>query len=158
MAAPFSPIPKIYGARRIFPQYAASPYNELVGFDQYLRMLFLLGYGPLDISQIKIGDTALEDYEDVEWELRAGFADDAPTRLYPGAVSEVGLNIQLSKTNGGGLAPAASRRNPPEETLSKSSRHSVRAVKNPEVSRSAQHDRMRLVQRLCGARATARRF
>jgi hypothetical protein len=87
-AAPFSPIPKIYGTRRIFPQYAASPYNELVGFDQYLRMLFLPGYGPLDISQIKIGDTAIEDYEDVEWELRAGFADDAPTRLYPGADQE----------------------------------------------------------------------
>ena len=40
-AAPFSPIPKIYGARRIFPQYAASPYSELVGDNQYLRMLFL---------------------------------------------------------------------------------------------------------------------
>ena len=104
-AAPFAPIPKIYGARRIFPQYAASPYNELAGFDQYLRMLFLPGYGPLDISQIKIGDTAIEDYEDVEWELRAGFPDDAPTRLYPGSVSEAALNIQLSKTNGGGLAP-----------------------------------------------------
>ena len=62
-AAPFSPIPKIYGQRRIFPQYAASPYNELVGFDQYLRMLFLPGYGPLDISQIKIGDTAIEAAE-----------------------------------------------------------------------------------------------
>ncbi len=104
-AAAFSPIPKIYGARRIFPQYAASPYNELVGFDQYLRMLFLLGYGPLDISQIKLGDTALEDYEDVEWELRSGFPDDAPTRLYPGSVSEAELNIQLSTTNGGGIAP-----------------------------------------------------
>ena len=104
-AAPFSPIPKIYGARRIFPQYAASPYSELVGFDQYLRMLFLPGYGPLDISRIKIGDTAIEDYEDVEWELRSGFADDAPMRLYPGSVSEAELNIQLSKTNGGGIAP-----------------------------------------------------
>jgi predicted phage tail protein len=97
-AAAFSVIPKIYGARRIFPQYAASPYTELVGFDQYLRMLFLLGYGPLDISQIQIGDTAIEDYEDVEWELRAGFTDDAPSRLYPGSVVETDLSIQLSKT------------------------------------------------------------
>ena len=94
----FSPIPKLYGARRIFPQYAASPYNELVGFDQYLRMLFLLGYGPLDIPQIKIGDTAIEDYEDVEWELRAGFPDDAPSRLYPGSVVESDFNEQLSQT------------------------------------------------------------
>jgi nucleoid-associated protein YgaU len=63
-------------------------------------MLFLLGYGPLDISQIKIGDTAIEDYEDAEWELRSGFPDDAPARLYPGAVAEAELNIQLRKTNG----------------------------------------------------------
>jgi hypothetical protein len=100
-AAAFSVIPKIYGARRIFPQYAASPYTELVGHDQYLRMLFLLGYGPLDISQIKIGDTAIENYEDVEWELRAGFTDDAPSRLYPGSVAETDINIQLSKSNVG---------------------------------------------------------
>ncbi|HUY28515.1 MAG TPA: hypothetical protein VMV27_13980 [Candidatus Binataceae bacterium] len=100
-AAAFSVIPKIYGARRIFPQYAASAYTELVGHDQYLRMLFLLGYGPLDISQIQIGDTAIEDYEDVEWELRAGFTDDAPSRLYPGSVAESDINIELSKSNVG---------------------------------------------------------
>ncbi|HUY28601.1 MAG TPA: hypothetical protein VMV27_14420 [Candidatus Binataceae bacterium] len=100
-AAAFSVIPKIYGARRIFPQYAASPYTELVGHDQYLRMLFLLGYGPLDISQILIGDTAIEDYEDVEWELRAGFTDDAPSRLYPGSLAETDIDIQLSKSNVG---------------------------------------------------------
>jgi hypothetical protein len=74
-AAPFSPIPKIYGARRIFPQYAASPYSELVGFDQYLRMLFLPGYGPLDISQIKIGDTAIEDYASTVWSFRLLIAE-----------------------------------------------------------------------------------
>ncbi len=64
-------------------------------------MLFLLGYGPLDISQILIGDTAIEDYEDVEWELRAGFSDNAPSRLYPGSVAESDINIQLSKSNVG---------------------------------------------------------
>ena len=97
-AAPFSPIPKLYGARRIFPQYAASPYTEVSGEDQYLRMLFLLGYGPLDISQINISDTAIEDYKDIEWELRAGFTDDAPSRLYPGSVAEQDFSIVLSTT------------------------------------------------------------
>jgi hypothetical protein len=97
-AAPFSPIPKIYGARRIFPQYAASPYTEVCGEDQYLRMLFLLGYGPLDISEINIADTAIEDYKDIEWELRAGFTDDAPSRLYPGSVAEQDFTIVLSTT------------------------------------------------------------
>jgi hypothetical protein len=99
--AAYSPIPKIYGARRIFPQYAASPYNEIVGHNQYLRMLFLLGYGPLDISKILIGDTAIENYQDIEWELRSGFTDDAPIRLYPGSVFENDFSEQLSRTNPG---------------------------------------------------------
>jgi predicted phage tail protein len=98
-AAPYSPIPKIYGARKIFPQYAASPYAELLGENQYLRMILLLGYGPLDISQIKIGDTAIENFEDVEWELRSGFLNDAPPRLYPGSVVEQDFSSVLSTTN-----------------------------------------------------------
>ncbi len=77
-------------------------------------MLFLPGYGPLDISQIRIGDTAIEDYEDVEWELRSGFPDDAPTRLYPGSVAETELNIQLSKANAGGVTTSMAE--PPANT------------------------------------------
>jgi hypothetical protein len=84
-AAAFSPIPKIYGARRIFPQYAASPYNELVGFDQYLRMLFLPGYGPLDISQIKIGDTAIEA---AELELKALHETEQTLTIHPTLINE----------------------------------------------------------------------
>ena len=96
VAAPFSPIPKILGTRQIAPQYAATPYIELVGGDQYLRMLFLMGYGPLDISQILIENTAIETYQDVEWELREGFPDDSPVRLYPGSVVEDDFSIVLN--------------------------------------------------------------
>lgn len=35
-------------------------------------MLFLLGYGPLGISRIKIGDTDSEDYADVEGGIARG--------------------------------------------------------------------------------------
>jgi hypothetical protein len=99
VAAPFSPIPKIYGVRQISPQYAASPYIELIGGDQYLRMLFLLGYGPIDVTQIKIKDNPIEGFKDVEWELREGFPDDSPPRLYPGSVLEDDFTFQLSSNN-----------------------------------------------------------
>lgn len=96
VAAPFSPIPKIYGVRQISPQYAASPYIELIGGDQHLRMLFLLGYGPIDVTQIQIQNSAIEGFKDVEWELREGFPDDSPPRLYPGSVLEDDITILLS--------------------------------------------------------------
>ncbi len=92
ITAPFSVIPRVYGQRRIYPMLAAPSFNESGGnshnelyTNEYLRMLFVLGYGPLDITQIKIGDTLLSDYEDVEWEVRAGYPDDAPPSLYTGA-------------------------------------------------------------------------
>lgn len=72
-------------------QYAASPYSELVGENQYLRMLFLLGYGPLDISQIRIGDTAMENYRFVASGRRVNCADNpaafAPDMRQPDGVS-----------------------------------------------------------------------
>ncbi len=105
ITAPFSVIPRVYGQRRIYPMLAAPSFNESGGnshnelyTNEYLRMLFVLGYGPLDITQIKIGDTLLSDYEDVQWEVRAGYPDDAPPSLYTGAVMETSFNIQLVKS------------------------------------------------------------
>jgi hypothetical protein len=43
------------------PFYAAKPYTEIVGDDQYLRLLFCLGYGPLAIEDMQIGETPLTD-------------------------------------------------------------------------------------------------
>ena len=80
-----------------FNESGGNSHNELYT-NEYLRMLFVLGYGPLDITQIKIGDTLLSDYEDVEWEVRAGYPDDAPPSLYTGAVMETSFNIQLVKS------------------------------------------------------------
>lgn len=68
-ASPYGVIPCVVGTKRFFPPHAALPYTEISGDDQYLRMLLDLGYGDLDISDIKIGETAIASYEDVEWEI-----------------------------------------------------------------------------------------
>lgn len=100
VAAPFSVIPKVYGARLIHPMQAATPYTEVVGPSDYLRQLFVLGYGPLDLSAIKLNDALLENFEAVEWEMRAGYPDDAPPTLYTGSVAQDDLNILLLSTPG----------------------------------------------------------
>jgi Putative phage tail protein len=65
----YGAIPCAMGFVLYYPPYAALPYTELSGDDQYLRCLFDLGYGDPDPSDMKIGDTDLASYTDVETEI-----------------------------------------------------------------------------------------
>lgn len=95
----FGAVPRVLGRHRIVPPYAALPYTENVGDDQYLRLLFDLGPGPLDISDHQIGDTSLDEYEGVEIEVRGGREDDPPITLYPGVVIEESLSVLLENAS-----------------------------------------------------------
>lgn len=92
----FGAVPVVLGIHRQSPYFAAKPYTEIVGDDQYLRLLFCLGYGPLDITDIKIGETLLSSYSGVTTEIRQGYVGDPPITLYPGQVDEVALSIELN--------------------------------------------------------------
>jgi hypothetical protein len=70
--APFSVMPCVLGTVRSYPPYAAKPFSEIVGDDQYLRLLFVVGYKDLEISDLKLGETSLSTYEDVEYEVVCG--------------------------------------------------------------------------------------
>lgn len=86
VANPYYPIPRVYGKTRFSPYKVVPDYTEQVGDDTYLRCLFCFGYGPLKISEIKIGDNLLENYSDVEYEIREGWQDDDPITLYSNQV------------------------------------------------------------------------
>lgn len=99
-ADPFGVVPVLFGTTKIVPKYAAEPITEIVGDDQYLRMLFLWGVGPLDITNFKIGETDLADFTDVEIEHRYGYDTDTPVTLYPSVVDQQNFEITLSEADG----------------------------------------------------------
>lgn len=85
---PYGVVPRVYGNPRWYPKLAANPVTEIAGNDQYLRMLLCLGYGPLEVAgrrvgagyarlnqstnvgdAIRIGETEIGQYDDVEWEI-----------------------------------------------------------------------------------------
>ena len=66
---PYGVIPCVVGTYRFYPCHAALPYTEISGDQQYLRMLLDLGYGALTVSDLKIGETALSSYDDVDYEI-----------------------------------------------------------------------------------------
>ena len=78
-ATPYGTIPMVIGQCRFYPTFASNPYTEILGDQQYLRMLLDLGYGDLEISDIKIGETSIDTFDNVEYEISTApdlFTDD----------------------------------------------------------------------------------
>jgi hypothetical protein len=94
-ARPYNVVPRIFGRHKVFPPYAAMPFTEMVGADQYLRLLFCVGLGPTEIEELKIGDTAIENFQGVETEIRVGYPSDPPLTLYTTDVNEAPLAVVL---------------------------------------------------------------
>lgn len=87
-ADPYGVVPRVYGNPRWYPKLAAHPITEIAGNDQFLRMMVVLGYGPLEVgghrvgpglpvldnttdvgNAITISETSIGEYEDLEYEI-----------------------------------------------------------------------------------------
>lgn len=90
-------VPDVMGEIRFAPPFAAMSYTEIVNDIQYIRSVFLFGYGPLDLSSFRIGDTPLESYKDYQIEVRNGYASDQSLALYPQQVIEDGDAVDLTR-------------------------------------------------------------
>ncbi len=114
----FGIVPKVYGRHKIFPRVAANPYVELLGggknYSQYLHCIYDFGLGPMNISDVKIGNTLLSDFQGVEahffdpnrpnidegdWDV--GVSKD-PTNYFGDNHSErIGIPLTANKVNNG---------------------------------------------------------
>lgn len=71
----YGTVPKVYGTHRMFPVVAANPYTELEAdpdngsLVQYFYAIYDFGLGPLEVTQLKIGDTPIDDFSDVQYRL-----------------------------------------------------------------------------------------
>ena len=97
---PYGAIPRVYGTRRLFPVLAAKPYTETVGNERYMRLLLLVGYGPLKIEDIRVGATPISAFDGAEVEIREGWENDAPVTLYTQRIEEDPLSIALTAAGG----------------------------------------------------------
>tara|TARA_R110002049_G_scaffold73362_3_gene189789 strand:+ start:22266 stop:25559 length:3294 start_codon:yes stop_codon:yes gene_type:complete len=92
---PGSPVPFAVGKHRYAPPFAAQTYTEVTGDEQYVRALFCFGYGPLRITDLRIGDTSVTDFEDIDIEIREGREGDDPIGLYPQQVLQENDGAEL---------------------------------------------------------------
>lgn len=101
-ASPYGTIPRPLGkVTKHYPKLAATPYTEITrSNDQYLRTVFIVGYGPCAVSDLEIANTPLSHFEGVTYEIRQGLDTDTDLRLFPAQVREEALSIELRKENG----------------------------------------------------------
>lgn len=62
-------IPVQYGRMIAYPDFAAEPYAEYVGNEQFLYQLLCLGQGEFDIEDIRIEDTSITSWEEITYEV-----------------------------------------------------------------------------------------
>lgn len=68
-------IPVQYGRLLAWPDLAAQPYTEYAGNEQYLYQLLCLGVGEFDIEEIRIEDTPIAAFTEIETEVIAPGGD-----------------------------------------------------------------------------------
>ena len=92
---PNGAVPVILGRLRIAPPFAALSFTEIVGDFQYLRSLFCVGEGQVGLSDIRVGETAISEFQAVDLDNRWGVPGDAPITLYPTQIAEESVSVEL---------------------------------------------------------------
>jgi hypothetical protein len=73
-------LPYVIGTHKIFPPLIAQPLVELIGKDEYVEAVYALAH-PHELNDIRIGDVDIDEAQDVEYETREGWDDDASLSL-----------------------------------------------------------------------------
>jgi sulfur carrier protein ThiS len=63
------PIPVIYGRHLVYPDLASEPWYEYADNDQYLHQLHVIGQGSYDIEALRIEDTDIGNFAEVDYEI-----------------------------------------------------------------------------------------
>jgi sulfur carrier protein ThiS len=97
---PYGAIPVVLGKIRFTAPLGAQIYAEANADTSYLRMLLVWGYGGIQVSDIRIGDTDIGTLEELEIETLNGFDDPAVSKtrfntIYPNDVEQQVINTQL---------------------------------------------------------------
>lgn len=93
--APDAPVPAVLGKHRFSPPFAVTPYTRIENGKQFVLAVFNLGYGRLAISDHRIGETPITDFEKYRLQVRDGSSGDGPITLVPDQVIEEAIGTEL---------------------------------------------------------------
>lgn len=86
---------KVYGQFRVFPRIIGDPYLTTEGPNTYMHMLLDWGYAPLDVGDIRIGDTPLTNFSDYALVHHENLTSETELQIYTTDVATEGLSFTL---------------------------------------------------------------
>lgn len=94
----WEPMPVIFGRHKVIPDMGAQHYTEYVGNDQYLNQVFHFGLqaGRVDLTEFKIGDTPISNFQGVQIEVSG---PDGKLSMFPGNVDTL-QGFVVNQTDG----------------------------------------------------------
>lgn len=95
---PYETIPQVLGIGRMTFDFLCKPYTEQAdNYTNYLRVAYTAGYGPVEITNIRNGDTDIEKYNDFQCNVYTGYGDDQTPKIYTSDAEEMNVNVTLGK-------------------------------------------------------------
>lgn len=93
-------IGETYGSCIPAPQLLMCHVDTVDDNTQYLNALYCGGYGPVDsITNLRIGYTPIENFQDCQIETRTGTNDQAPISFFPDTVADQSVDMTLKEGN-----------------------------------------------------------
>jgi len=77
-------IPEHFGRHIVYPDFAATPYTEYAGNEQYLYQLLCVGRGSYDLEPLKIEDTPISSFDEITTEVIQPYGQ---VTLFPASVT-----------------------------------------------------------------------
>lgn len=94
----YESIPQVLGIGRMTFDYLGKPYTEQADqYTNYLRVIFTAGYGPVQIEDIRNGDTPITSYNEIQHNIHVGWGGDQTPELYTQDASETNVSVTLGK-------------------------------------------------------------
>ena len=93
-------IGETYGSCIPAPQLLMCHVDTVDDNTQYLNALYCGGYGPVDsITNLRIGYTPIENFQDCQIETRTGTNDQTPISFFPDTVADQSVDMTLKEGN-----------------------------------------------------------
>lgn len=95
----YQPVPRIYGRVKFAPPYAAKPFVETIGDQQYLYLLFDFGYGELKLEDLQIGENSIDSFANIQYYIHSNFKAGDKLNLYNRDVWQDSYSQKLIKSS-----------------------------------------------------------
>ena len=93
----YKPVPRVYGRAKMAPPYAARPFIESVGDQQYMYLIFDFGYGPLQLEDLRIADNPIDSYQSVTYQIHQSYKKGDPLYIYNKDVYQESFALKLQQ-------------------------------------------------------------